>query len=121
MPPAELAAIDRTVNARPYAAMADGGGWWKLPLEAVNCGGYAAWKWAELRLEGRPATIVAWYLRDRRQWHAAVRSGAWLLDSLGPSPRPWRPIPGGWIEYDLAFKATKTRVHWVAPPQEAGR
>lgn len=113
-PPSELAAIDRDINGHmQWRAEALPAGWRGLDCRAGNCTHFAVAKYLELCRRGLPARIVVYWHRERREWHAVVRSGAWVLDSLPPSPRPWRPIPGGWIEHDVTFAwhYTATQAH----------
>ena len=110
-PPPELVAVDRLVNDRPYMAMTEGPGFWDLPLDRVNCAGYAAWKWALLRLKGLPATIIV-FQPDHGQAHAIVKSGDWILDSIGPSPRPWKAPEHGYWETGLEFNARWANAAW---------
>lgn len=106
-----LTAIDSTVNGRPYQAMVEGNSW-PLSLDAVNCAGYAAWKYALLKLNHLPASIII-YQPPSGPAHAFVRSGDWILDSIGPSPRPWKEPPGSYWEADIAFTAAWDGPKWI--------
>lgn len=113
-PPEQLVRIDRLVNARPYTEMREGFGAWPLPIDGVNCAGYAAWKYAALRLRGyHPVVII--YQPSQGRPHAIVKVDGWMLDSdprNGPSPRPWTAPAHGYWQSGLTFMAKWSGEQW---------